>query len=72
MELEGFDADLTMYHQLKARLPDAYGFFRDPSRVGRYAVEFKRSDSVKKHVLGDAIVNDVDSWNQNIIDWKKV
>jgi hypothetical protein len=72
MELEGFDADLTMYHQLKARLPDAYGFFKDPGRVGRYAVEFKRSDSVKKHVLGDAIVNDVDSWNQNIIDWKKV
>jgi SAM-dependent methyltransferase len=72
MELEGFDADLNMYHQLKAKLPDAYGFFRDLGRVGRYAVEFKRSDSVKKHVLSDAIVNDVTAWNQNIIDWKKV
>lgn len=72
MELQGFESDLSMYEQLKSQLPDAYGFFKDPGRVGRYAVEFQRSDSAKKHVLGDAIVNDIAAWNHNIIDWKKV
>jgi len=70
MELEGYSADLHMYEQLKSQLPDAYGMFKDPGRVGRYAVEFKRDSLVKKHLLGDAIITDPSSWNKHTINWK--
>jgi hypothetical protein len=72
MELNGYSADLAMYEQLKSQLPNAYGMFKDSARVGRYAMEFRRDPLVKKHLLGDDIITNPDSWNQHIINWKDV
>ena len=72
MELNGYSADLAMYEQLKSQLPNAYGMFKDSARVGRYAMEFRRDPLVKKHLLGEDIIANPDSWNQHIINWKDV
>lgn len=71
MEMNGFSADLSVYEKMKLAWPDNFGMIRDPKKIGRFIIEFRRDSTVKKHSLTDNIFKNASEWDKNYVDWLK-
>lgn len=69
MELEGFKSDITAYDKLKTLLPNDFGMFREPNKVGFFVVEFFKDDSANKHAVVDQLYHDPELRDKNYVDW---
>jgi hypothetical protein len=70
MEINGFSADLAVYEKLKKEIPDVFGMFRDPKKLGgRFVIEYFKNAETKKPALYDAIFKDPALWEENYVDW---
>jgi hypothetical protein len=71
MEINGFTSNLDVYERLKLEFPDNFGMFKDPKKIGRFVVEFRRDAIAPRHSLTENIFADASEWNKNYVDWMK-
>jgi SAM-dependent methyltransferase len=69
MELNGFECSHANYEVLKLLFPNTFGMQRDPKKIGRFALECTRSNSVQKYDLCDQVFKDPELYKKNFVDW---
>ena len=69
MELEGFRSDITAYEKLKTVLPNDFGMFREPNKIGFFVVEFFKDSSANKHAVIDQLYHNPELRDKNYVNW---